>query len=69
MGRQVLSGSGIRRLVLNVMAHIGYLALLACVVVFIGSKAVLSLKGGGVELYTRSDFVHLDVGRVRRWGQ
>lgn len=26
------------------------------------------LKGGGVGLYSRSDFVHLDVGRVRYWG-
>lgn len=31
-------------------------------------RAALSLKGGGVGLYTRSQFVHLDVGRVRRWG-
>ncbi len=31
-------------------------------------KAALALKGGGVGLYTRSDFVHLDSGRVRRWG-
>ena len=26
------------------------------------------LKGGGVGLYSRSDFVHLDVGHVRYWG-
>lgn len=32
-------------------------------------EAALALKGGGVGLYTRSDFVHLDVGRVRHWGQ
>ena len=32
-------------------------------------KAALAVKGGGVGLYTRSDFVHLDVGRVRRWGK
>lgn len=31
-------------------------------------KSALALKGGGVGLYTRSDFVHLDVGRVRYWG-
>lgn len=31
-------------------------------------KSALALKGGGVGLYTRSDFVHLDVGRVRSWG-
>lgn len=31
-------------------------------------KSALALKGGGVGLYTRSDFVHLDVGRVRNWG-
>jgi uncharacterized protein YcbK (DUF882 family) len=30
--------------------------------------AALGLQGGGVGLYTRSDFVHLDVGRVRQWG-
>ncbi|MEH6579424.1 MAG: YcbK family protein [Amphritea sp.] len=31
-------------------------------------RAALTLQGGGVGLYTRSDFVHLDVGRVRQWG-
>lgn len=31
-------------------------------------QAALSMKGGGVGLYSRSNFVHLDVGRVRRWG-
>lgn len=30
-------------------------------------KAALSLKGGGVGYYSRSNFVHLDVGRVRYW--
>jgi len=29
--------------------------------------AAISLKGGGVGHYPRSDFVHLDVGRVRFW--
>ena len=29
--------------------------------------AALSLKGGGVGYYPQSDFVHVDVGRVRRW--
>ena len=28
----------------------------------------LALKGGGVGYYPASDFVHLDVGRVRTWG-
>lgn len=28
----------------------------------------LMLKGGGVGYYPKSDFVHLDVGRVRTWG-
>lgn len=32
------------------------------------SRAGLSLKGGGVGRYTRSDFVHLDCGPVRTWG-
>lgn len=27
----------------------------------------LSLKGGGVGFYPKSQFVHLDTGRVRRW--
>jgi uncharacterized protein YcbK (DUF882 family) len=27
----------------------------------------LSLQGGGVGFYARSDFVHLDTGRVRAW--
>jgi uncharacterized protein YcbK (DUF882 family) len=30
-------------------------------------KAALDLKDGGVGIYPRSDFVHVDVGRVRRW--
>jgi len=28
----------------------------------------LSLRAGGVGYYPQSDFVHVDVGRVRRWG-
>lgn len=31
-------------------------------------RAGLMLKGGGVGYYPGSDFVHLDVGRVRTWG-
>jgi uncharacterized protein YcbK (DUF882 family) len=30
-------------------------------------KAALALKGGGVGYYPRSDFVHIDIGRVRYW--
>ena len=30
-------------------------------------KAALSLKAGGVGYYPSSDFIHVDVGRVRRW--
>lgn len=30
-------------------------------------KAAIALKGGGVGYYSSSDFVHLDVGRVRFW--
>lgn len=30
-------------------------------------RAALSLEAGGVGYYPRSDFVHIDVGRVRRW--
>lgn len=30
-------------------------------------KAALALKGGGVGYYPKSDFVHVDVGRVRSW--
>ena len=29
--------------------------------------AALSLRGGGVGYYPTSSFVHLDVGRIRRW--
>jgi uncharacterized protein YcbK (DUF882 family) len=29
--------------------------------------AALSLQGGGVGYYPESNFVHVDVGRVRRW--
>lgn len=31
-------------------------------------KAALSLQGGGVGLYSKSGFIHVDTGRVRRWG-
>ncbi len=30
-------------------------------------RAAVSMRGGGVGYYPRSDFVHLDVGRVRYW--
>jgi uncharacterized protein YcbK (DUF882 family) len=30
-------------------------------------QAAVALKGGGVGYYPRSDFVHVDVGRVRYW--
>ncbi|MEO6696923.1 MAG: DUF882 domain-containing protein [Gammaproteobacteria bacterium] len=30
-------------------------------------KAAVALQGGGVGYYPRSDFVHVDVGRVRYW--
>jgi uncharacterized protein YcbK (DUF882 family) len=30
-------------------------------------KAALSLKRGGVGFYPTSNFVHVDVGRVRTW--
>jgi uncharacterized protein YcbK (DUF882 family) len=30
-------------------------------------QAALSLNGGGVGYYTRSDFVHMDTGPVRSW--
>ncbi len=29
--------------------------------------AALALRGGGVGFYPREQFVHLDIGRVRRW--
>jgi len=29
--------------------------------------AALSLERGGVGYYAASDFVHVDVGRIRRW--
>ena len=31
-------------------------------------KGALALQGGGVGLYSKSDFIHLDVGNVRYWG-
>lgn len=31
-------------------------------------KAAISLRRGGVGFYPRSGFVHVDTGRVRRWG-
>ncbi|MBE9568618.1 MAG: DUF882 domain-containing protein [Proteobacteria bacterium] len=30
-------------------------------------KAAIALKSGGVGYYSRSNFVHLDIGRVRYW--
>lgn len=30
-------------------------------------RAALALRGGGVGYYPASDFVHVDVGRVRQW--
>lgn len=30
-------------------------------------SAALKLQGGGVGFYPKSDFVHVDVGRVRQW--
>ncbi len=30
-------------------------------------RTALALQAGGVGYYPRSDFVHIDVGRVRRW--
>jgi uncharacterized protein YcbK (DUF882 family) len=32
-------------------------------------RAALSLRGGGVGYYGRSNFLHLDTGRVRSWGR
>lgn len=31
-------------------------------------RGAQTLKAGGVGLYSRSEFVHVDVGRVRYWG-
>jgi len=31
-------------------------------------KAALSCRKGGVGYYPKSDFIHIDTGRVRRWG-
>ena len=30
-------------------------------------RAAIALNGGGVGYYPASDFVHVDVGRVRTW--
>ncbi len=32
-------------------------------------KAAMAMNAGGVGLYSRSGFVHIDTGRVRSWGQ
>lgn len=32
-------------------------------------RVALELEAGGVGLYSKSGFVHLDTGRVRRWGK
>jgi len=32
-------------------------------------EAARGLRRGGVGLYTRSDFIHVDTGRVRAWGR
>jgi len=31
-------------------------------------NAALAMQAGGVGYYPSLDFVHVDVGRVRRWG-
>jgi uncharacterized protein YcbK (DUF882 family) len=31
-------------------------------------KTALAMQAGGVGLYSKSGFIHLDTGRVRRWG-
>ncbi len=31
-------------------------------------RAALELQAGGVGLYSKSGFIHVDTGRVRRWG-
>ncbi len=31
-------------------------------------KVAVEMRGGGVGYYRQSDFVHVDVGRVRHWG-
>jgi uncharacterized protein YcbK (DUF882 family) len=31
-------------------------------------KTALALKAGGVGLYSKSGFLHVDTGRVRQWG-
>ena len=40
---------------------------LAAVPLTILRDAAPAMKAGGVGYYPRSDFVHLDTGRVRRW--
>jgi uncharacterized protein YcbK (DUF882 family) len=30
-------------------------------------KVAVKMKGGGVGYYPKSDFVHVDIGRVRYW--
>ena len=32
-------------------------------------RAALALRAGGVGLYSKSGFIHLDTGRVRNWGR
>ena len=32
-------------------------------------RAALAMQAGGVGLYTRSDFIHVDTGAVRNWGR
>lgn len=32
------------------------------------ARAAMACEGGGVGKYSRSDFVHMDCGRVRTWG-
>jgi uncharacterized protein YcbK (DUF882 family) len=31
-------------------------------------KVALNMQGGGVGVYSKSDFLHIDTGRVRHWG-
>jgi uncharacterized protein YcbK (DUF882 family) len=32
-------------------------------------KVAMSLRGGGVGYYAQSDFVHIDLGRIKLWSR
>lgn len=60
------SGSGVAKKSLHMQGRAIDIRLPGCDLAVL-RKAALALQGGGVGYYPASNFVHVDVGRVRQW--